>query len=177
MSFTTNASHYGHLSISVLLFVRLRGPCLPVYQSFGHLSACPSITQPSARPWADTHRATPSPRLFIKPSLTPAKGTHWHREPLARLTSLLVPFPCSCSQGPEDHDDPDESPRRRHRADLGTGLPGQHPRPFPLPWGDAMPTDSLVSVPGVGLVAMRCIVVPTLVHPGCFGCTPSLLWA
>lgn len=160
---------------------------LPVHPPAGSLPTCLSVIWTSislsinhgaiSPRRAGTRHATPSPRSFIKSSLTPAKGTHWHREPLRRLTTLLIPFPCSCSQGPEDHDDPDESPRRRHCADLGAGLPGQHPHSPPSPRGDAVPTDSLASLPalyGVGLVALGCITVPTLVHPWTFRLYPVL---
>uniref|UniRef100_A0A8C4KFG0 Immunoglobin superfamily member 21 n=1 Tax=Dromaius novaehollandiae TaxID=8790 RepID=A0A8C4KFG0_DRONO len=53
------------------------------------------------------------------PRLSPGQGCPWR----AALTTL--PFPCSRSQGPEDHHDPDESPRGRHRAHPGAGLPGE----------------------------------------------------
>lgn len=135
------------------------------YLSISHLDIHQTAHQsPSHEPALGWHRPChPSPQSFIKPSLTPAKGTHQHWESCAQLMSLLVLFSYSCSKGPKDYHDPNESPCRRHREDLGAGLPGQHPHPsiHPHCHGDnAMPMDSFASTPalyGVGLVALGCI--------------------
>lgn len=133
--------------------------------------------QPSSKPagpviWPACSLSIQHPAFSL---LTPPATQQTPVNPSRGLTPLfsLSLFCCSRSQGPEDHHDPNESPRWRHRSHLGAGLPGQCPH-VPHPHGVRGSLHPHQRFEGAlwppswdrGGLGSR-VTVPTLVSPAC----------